>query len=124
MNNFFHRLFNPHCPECREELREKAINPVEEALKLENARMQEMIDRLFDRLLEKPEAVVEEPRPASVAKPTFVPWRVRQQMLQDQDRVTAKLMREAPKPDAKTTEDIKNLEVDLGVEETKEQVAS
>lgn len=97
--NWFHRLLNPHCPDCKEELRENKINPVEEALKLENARMQEMIDRLFDRLLEKPETVVQG-EPAKTTRPAYVPWRVRQQMLEREDREKARAMREVPKPDA------------------------
>lgn len=78
--------------------------------------MQDTIDRLLDRLLEKPEVVVEERKPASITRPAHVPWTVRKQMLEEQDRATAKLMRESPKPDfAKTVEDISNLEIQLGV---------
>lgn len=123
MSNFFHRLFNPHCPECRDELRESKVSEVEEALKRENARMQEMIDRLFDRLLEKPEVVVDERKPASTVKPSHIPWRIRQQMLENEDREKARLLRDAPKPDPKTVEEIKNLEVELGVEDKTEKVA-
>jgi hypothetical protein len=111
MNNFFHKLFNPHCPDCKEELRESKINEVVEGLKLENARMQEMIDKLFDRLLEKPETPIEEVKPASTVKPAQIPWRVRQQMLEADDRKTAQLLKEAPKPDPEVTK----LEVELGV---------
>lgn len=119
--NWLHRLLHPHCEQCREDDREKKINEPYEALKLENARLTEMIDRLFDRLLEKPEPIIEEPKPASTVKPAHIPWRVRQQMLEEQDRDTARKLREAPKPDPKVAEDIKNLEVELGVEEKPEE---
>lgn len=115
MINFFHKLFNPHCEHCREEKKENRICAPCEDKKLEMARMQEMIDKFLDRLLEKPEVIVGT-TPTNISKPVFVPWRVRQQMLQEQDKATAKLMREAPKPDPKVEADIKALEVDLGVE--------
>lgn len=123
MINFFHKLFNPHCEHCREEEKENRICGPCEDKKLEMARMQEMIDKLLDRLLEKPEVIQEEHRPANITKPTYVPWSVRKQILEEQDRHKAKLMKEAPKPDPQVEADIKSLEVDLGVEELEQKEA-
>lgn len=128
MSNWFHRLLNPHCPECKDELRDSKVNDVAESLRMENARLTEMIDKLLDRLLEKPVEPIQEVKEPTKIKPTHIPWRVRQQMLEEQDRATARLLKEAPKPDPEITK----LEVELGVsdaiptsnEEVQERTAS
>lgn len=56
-------------------------------------------NKLLDRLLEKPEPVVER-EPAQITRPLNIPWNVRRQMLEAEDRAKAKLMRDAVKPDS------------------------
>lgn len=51
-------------------------------------------DKLLARLLEKPEPIPEK-EPVEVTRPAIIPWRVRRQMLQDEDRQKAILMRKA-----------------------------
>lgn len=51
-------------------------------------------DKLLARLLEKPEPIPERV-PTEVTRPAIIPWRVRRQMLQDEDRQKAILMRKA-----------------------------
>ena len=64
--------------------------------------------QLLDKLLnpEKPEPVKE---PALIIPPKGIPWAVRKQMLEQEDREKAKLMREAPKPVS-----LEELEKDFG----------
>ena len=51
----------------------------------------------MDRLLAKPEPEV--PREfKEITQPKNIPWNVRRQMLESEDREKARLMREAPKP--------------------------
>jgi len=64
-----------------------------EQLRLDN-------ERLLNRLLEKPET---ELKPTTIdnttpIKPRHTPWKVRQQLLEANDRHQAKLMRNVPKP--------------------------
>lgn len=82
---------------------------------------------LFDRLLEKGSAeplVKEEEKELTPIRPPFVPWRVRQQMLEAEDRKTAQLLAEKKKEmaQAKNAEQrdpsISMLEKELEIEGT------
>jgi hypothetical protein len=67
----------------------------------------------MDRLLEKPEKVSDTP-PQMVTTPIMgrhVPWRVRQQMLETEDRERANKLRTAPRP----ATDVNDLEKELNI---------
>ena len=51
----------------------------------------DLLNRLLDK--DKPEPVVEREETHVPIQPQFIPWRVRQQMLEAEDRKTAELMR-------------------------------
>lgn len=84
-----------------------------ETLSLENARLRDDNERLLDRLLEKPVEAPESTAPQEMTKLTRVPWRVRQQMLENEDRAKSKSLSTAAKPDPQ----IQELEKELGVED-------
>lgn len=106
---FFHRLFNPHCEHCREERQETKVCSSCETLRQQLEIANHEKEKLLERILEKPEPEVNtQPIPVTQAK--NIPWNVRRQLLEAEDRVKAKLMRDAPKP-------IEELEKDLGVAE-------
>jgi hypothetical protein len=70
---------------------------------------------LLKKLLKEPEAppITEAP---NITPPRMVPWNVRRQMLEREDREKARLMRDAPKPDANTNKaDVAELEKELDV---------
>jgi hypothetical protein len=106
MIKWLHHLFNPHCPHCFEE----RICQSCETLKTVNAQLRIDNDRLLNKLLEPKSEfpVVNERSESEPIKPRFVPWGVRKQMLEAEDRERAKLLREAPKP-----EPIEELEKEL-----------
>lgn len=59
--------------------------------------------QLLERILEKPEPVKDPVRNETpMLVPRNVPWNVRRQMLEAEDRAKAKLMKDAPKPDNET----------------------
>lgn len=104
MANFIHRFLNPHCAHCATE---KICNACE-VLQMELERLRRENERLLDILLVKP--VKEEPIHTEDLKavlPKNIPWRTRQQMLENEDREKAKLLKQ-------NTED---LEKELGVSE-------
>ncbi len=80
---------------------------------MELSRVRDENDRLLDRILEKPVQPVESDKPASITKPVNVPWRVRQQMLEEQDRLKASLLKNAPQPSVS----VETLEKELGVDD-------
>ncbi len=113
---FFHELRNPHCEHCREEL---MTDPVVEELKVELAALRYERDRLLKYILDTPQSVVpnvpiqeeseEEPKPIL---PKLVPWNVRRQMLEAEDRQKATLLKQNIKEQEKAIEE---LEKNLGI---------
>jgi len=74
-------------------------------------------ERLLNKLLttEKEPERTTAPEPQAV-RPKMVPWNVRRQMLEREDREKAKLLKNAPKPDSEIQkEDIAELEKELDV---------
>jgi hypothetical protein len=71
----------------------------------------ELLHKLLDRGVAEPapSLVSEELRPIT---PQFIPWRVKQQMLEQEDRRAAQLMRDKQKE----IKEITQLEQELGVE--------
>lgn len=118
MSNFLHRWLNPHCPHCKEELEYARVCLSCETLRaqLEISRLE--TKRLLDRILEKPEP--ETPRaPMEISVPKNIPWNVRRQMLEREDRERAKLMKAAPKP-----ESVEDLEKELDLASTQREKTS
>ena len=77
-----------------------------EQLDKSEAERSELLTRLLDKdKIEPPPTTVEEMKPIT---PQFTPWRVKQQMLEAEDRKKAQLMRDKAK-------EIEELEKELGV---------
>jgi hypothetical protein len=72
-------------------------------------------DRLLNRLLEKPDKEPDRtiaPEPQAL-KPRMVPWAVRKQMLEREDREKARSLRGAAQPDTKEAEETAAFEKEL-----------
>lgn len=95
---WLHRLFNPHCEHCREEREESRVCSSCETLKSQLESVNHEKNKLLDRLLEKPvlEATTQPER--EITKPINIPWNVRRQMLEREDRERARLIQNAPIP--------------------------
>lgn len=90
-------LSDDPCESC-EILRERLLKSDRER--------EELLHRLLDKDKPEPPPVPEE-EPVPI-KPNFIPWRVRQQMLEAEDRVKASLIK-------KHAEGIEELEKEMGV---------
>ena len=90
-------LSDPPCETC-EVLRERLVNSESER--------KELLHRLLDK--DKSEPLLPSTEEYKSIQPAFIPWRVKQQMLEAEDRHKAALMR------AKNKE-IEQLEEELGV---------
>lgn len=66
----------------------------------------ELLDKLLSK--DRPEPLPEKQEEFKPITPQFVPWRVRQQMLEQEDRKTAQLMHDKNK-------EIEDLEKELGI---------
>lgn len=121
MLKWFHHLLNPHCPECKAEREESKICNSCELLKMEVARLTADNERLLERILEKPEPQPERlvaPEPTTQLRPRQVPWQVRRQMLEAEDRQRAVALNNAAKP--QTTEELEK-ELDIAGKERESQ---
>lgn len=139
MIKFLHHLFTPHCPDCRaefienreelklqhaDELHERESIKVCEScqtltrqLEIANAEKERLLDRLLEITNPSKQVITQET--PKVSMPRAIPWNMRRQMLENEDRRKAQLSRQAPKADAPIVEraDIKDLEKDLGVDD-------
>lgn len=87
----------------------ESCETLREQLALANAREQ----KLMDRIMEKPEKPVDTPHVAGPPLlPRHIPWKVRQQALETEDRVKAQRLRDAPKP---TPTDVAELEREMDI---------
>ena len=82
-----------------------------------NRERKELLHKLLSK--EQPEPLIEKSEAPQPIMPQFVPWRVRQQMLEAEDRKKAQLMRdkevEMSSSKESVSESIQKLEEELGV---------
>ena len=120
MLKWIHHLLEPHCAECRLEAEEKKICQSCEALKLQLDAVNYEKRQLLQSVLElaKP-AQIEERQPHvdyEAIKPKSVPWLVKRQMLEEEDRAKAKVISENKKRQQEAKDNsIEKLETELGV---------
>jgi hypothetical protein len=72
-----------------------------ETLKMQLAMVNQQNEKLLARLMEKPESIPDRTTAPNLVAlpPKNVPWRVRQQMLENEDKARAEAMKKAAKPD-------------------------
>ena len=78
-----------------------------EQLAKSDSERKELLHRLLDK--DKPEPLVQEIEEHKAITPNFTPWRVKQQMLEAEDRKQAELLRAKAK-------EIEELEKELGID--------
>jgi len=96
-----------HCENC------DTLRIQVEQLRLDN---KTLLNRLLDKPIEREPASPENFQPIRTSAARHTPWSVRRQMLETEDRETAKLLKNAPKPaDAVSDEEVKELEKEVGI---------
>jgi hypothetical protein len=112
ITKFFHELFQPHCPHCLEERQEdkhcESCETLKEQLSIANHERELLLQRILTPAPREADRIMA-PEPQAV-KPRTVPWNIRRQMLEQEDREKARILREAPQP-------IADLEKELGIVE-------
>lgn len=95
--NWLHRLLNPHCPDCnlvkQEEKVCKNCDTLRSLLEIEKFEKK----RLLDEILRKDEPIIQQEVKFEEIKPKHVPWRVKQQTLEENDRIKAKILADRAK---------------------------
>lgn len=126
MLKFIHHLLDPHCQQCREEREASKVCASCETLKDQIDFLNSERDRLLDTVIKlstpKPAEPVQATNMADLKPITSgtIPWRVRQQMLEAEDREKARILRDKQKEIARLkpqAENINDLEKELGITE-------
>jgi hypothetical protein len=119
--NWFHKFFNPHCLDCKEDYLDQQVCDSCNTLRIENQALRKHNDQLIQALLDKvkpKEEVV--PSQVVVTQPvnSNLSWRARRHILEVEDRKTAELKREKRKEmDAIPITSVDKLEEELGVDD-------
>lgn len=105
--DWIHHFFSPHCPDCAHDRECPSCTTLRE--QLTNANYEK--ERLLSLIIEKnsPERI-QTPMEPIRPKDSFVPWNVRRQMLEVEDRAKARIMKE----------NADNLEKEMGIASEKE----
>ena len=114
IKSLIHHILEPHCPDCHSQAIEereesKTCSSCETLIRqLEIANHEKQL--LLDRLLKEPTVELPKSLPDKYDPPRQIPWAVRRQMLEAEDRRRAQIMKQAPQPD------VRELERELGVD--------
>ncbi len=114
MINFFHKLMNPHCPDCLAESVCETCEVLRRELELERINNQKLLQTIIDFHSPKPIAEIKEDvelRPVSTPR---LGWNARRQLLEQED--LAKLKLEQSKR-AELTQTTEELEAELGIKD-------
>lgn len=116
MINWLHHFFNPHCPDCLAEAHCKSCDVLRELLEAERYNNKQLLASLLEQVNPKPIAQTEE---GEIRLPLNynIPWRVRQQMLEQEDRKKAQLIAEKQKEEIENKKSTEQLEKELLGEE-------
>lgn len=134
---WIHHLLNPHCPDCRQEKEEiyerkeheRACSSCE-ILRQQLAFANETNRHLIESITRKENDSPPSAEAPNIVKPAFIPWRVRRQQLEAEDRVAAETLRKKKEEIAAglqavksvpEDEDIKELEREMKIVETERE---
>ena len=110
--NWLHHLFNPHCPDCLAEQHCKNCDTLRDLLEIEKFEKRELLKHLLHEP-PAPEVVKYEGTPQEV-RPKTISWRVRREMLEQEDRVKAQTI-QRQQAEEKSAKSVDELEKELGV---------
>lgn len=110
MMKWIHHLLNPHCEECRLEKECPSCEVLKEQLASANREKQQMLDSILnkDKTTEVETRVI---MPENMNQGKYIPWHVRRQMLESEDRAQAAIIAKKKKEEA----EIAKLEKDVGI---------
>ncbi len=98
MLKWIHHLFNPHCPECKLDRQDEQFNPLVETLRSELASARHQNEQLIKQIIALTSPIIAAPITESQQAPVpldakTIPWRVKRQMLETEDRQKAEVLR-------------------------------
>jgi hypothetical protein len=123
LKHWFHHLLNPHCEQCRDEREMSQIcdscETLKSQLEIANYNYREVLKALLESSRPAPVTTAPDFEPI---RPKTVPWPVRKQMMEEEDRRKAVAMRKNVEDQRQAIENnkqsINELEKELGVSDT------
>lgn len=88
--NWFHKFFNPHCPDCIEKENCRSCDTLRAMLDQANLEKKQLLDLIIKPQVETVTRDTEEFKPLT---PRAMPWNVRKRLLETEDRHNAALLR-------------------------------
>jgi hypothetical protein len=102
---FLHHLFSPHCEHCKEEISESHVcqscETLRNQLEISNYERRQMLDTILSFSKPKVEETTPDLSASTPVRPKVVTWSVKRQILEEEDRAKAKILR-----DRKSTEEL------------------
>jgi hypothetical protein len=111
--SWIHHLFNPHCPECEQLSSCKSCETLEKQLAQSNYEKEMMLRSILTPQSKEINTINEtESDDISAIQPKFIPWNVRRQMLESEDRQKAMLLKKQKDEQKQAIEELeKRLEI-------------
>jgi hypothetical protein len=130
MFKWIHHLLNPHCEHCTTEKENAKQCASCDTLRSQLASKTHECEVLLDRLLNPKVPETSNTGPVEVTRPNptrNTTWGVRRQMLEEQDRKAAQLMKQAPQAKPfevapQSNSSVEQLEKELGVDDAVQEV--
>ena len=107
IGNWFHHLFNPHCPECVADKECNTCHELREQLVHERNQNRELVKALVELTKPEKEVVYQSLEPHKPLQRN-VPWPIRRAQLEEEDRRNAQVT-------AQKQEETAKLEKELGI---------
>ncbi len=112
---WLHHLINPHCPDCTREKFCKSCDTLTEQLVYERERNQSLLNHIVALTAKPTESAAPVVPQIPVGKMTT--WRTHRQFLEENDRETARLLRDSQRQSA----EISKLEKELGIPDSQQE---
>lgn len=119
LTKFFHEMWHPHCDHCEELAREAKICQSCETLRANITTLTYENQKLLAAVTKQPEPEqpVRDTRELKPVMPRMMPFSMRRQMLEAEDRAAAKLLKNTP-----VIEGVEELEKELDIAQAKREV--
>lgn len=127
MWHWLHHLFNPHCPVCEAKPKCESCDMLRSMLATEQHQKQLLLTALLE--YNKPHIEIRDEQPEKKLEPirttNFVPWRVRQEMAEAEDRRAKQILDEQKRQEEafraeaeRIKTNVDKLEEEIGIKQT------
>ena len=114
---WLHHLINPHCPDCTREKFCKSCDTLTEQLVYEREKNEQLLNHIMS-LTAKPVENIPSPAQPQIPIGKVTTWRTHRQFLEENDRETARLLRDSQRQSA----EIAKLEKEVGISDQQEKI--